>query len=124
MEMKFFKCGSCGKIIAVIKKTAAATICCGQEMTELVPGISGDSGKHMPLFQIEGNTVRVTVSEKVHPMEEAHFIEWIAVQTKKGFQQKFLRPGDSPSAEFILSGDDSLEAVYAYCNLHGLWMNR
>ena len=34
---------------------------------------------------------------------------------------KALKPGDDPNVTFSL-GDDKAVAVYAYCNLHGLWM--
>lgn len=50
-----------------------------------------------------------------------HFIEWVYVQTDQGGQRKALKPGDAPEVSFCL-GDDKAAAVYAYCNLHGLWM--
>lgn len=50
-----------------------------------------------------------------------HFIEWVYVQTDQGGQRKALKPGDTPEVSFCL-GDDKAAAVYAYCNLHGLWM--
>ena len=34
--------------------------------------------------------------------------------------RKALRPGDAPSADFVLCGDKAV-AVYAFCDLHGLW---
>ena len=36
---------------------------------------------------------------------------------------KYLNPGDEPKCKFDLSDDEELKAVYAYCNLHGLWVN-
>ena len=54
-------------------------------------------------------------------MEEAHYIEWISIQTKQGNQRKVLKPGQEPVACFCLCEGDEVEAVYAYCNLHGLW---
>ena len=54
-------------------------------------------------------------------MVEAHFIEWIVVETEKGVQRRYLKPEEKPVAEFVLSDDDSVVAVYAYCDLHGLW---
>lgn len=72
---------------------------------------------------VEGNRVDVTVGEVEHPMLEAHYIEWITIQTKDGTQKKKLKPGDAPKASFLLREDDELVAVYAYCNLHGLWKN-
>ena len=54
-------------------------------------------------------------------MMDAHYIEWIALETVKGAQRKVLKPDEKPCAEFILTDDDSVVEVYAYCNLHGLW---
>ena len=59
--------------------------------------------------------------QKIHPMLSKHFIEWVYVQTENGGQRKALKPDDKPNVTFCL-GDDKAVAVYAYCNLHGLWM--
>ena len=61
------------------------------------------------------------VGEVPHPMEESHDITWVVMETKKGVQKAWLKPGEAPKAEFVLSDGDELIAVYAYCNLHGLW---
>ena len=50
-----------------------------------------------------------------------HFIEWISIQTKHGNQRKCLTPDSKPIAQFALLDGDEIEAVFAYCNLHGLW---
>ena len=106
----------------MIKESGAPMTCCGQQMTELVPGTSdGAAEKHVPVFTVEGSKVTVTVGSVDHPMAEEHYIEWIALETAKGAQRKTLKPGEKPCAEFALTEDDSVVAVYAYCNLHGLW---
>lgn len=122
MEVKFFICKKCGKIVEVIKPSACPTMCCGEAMAELVPGTSdGAREKHVPVYEVRDNVVSVTVGEAEHPMLDAHYIEWIAVQTQNGLQRKLLKPGDAPKATFLLSEGESVEAVYAYCNLHSLW---
>ena len=68
-----------------------------------------------------GSTVHVSVGEVAHPMIPEHYIEWIALQTKTGVQRKELKPGEKPEACFALCDGDEVVAVYAYCNLHGLW---
>ena len=55
-----------------------------------------------------------------HPMTAEHSIEWIYLQTTKGGPRKALAPNEAPVATFVLA-DEELVAVYAYCNLHGLW---
>ena len=53
-------------------------------------------------------------------MGEEHSILWIYLKTDKGGYRKNLSPGEAPKAVFRLS-DERPVAVYAYCNLHGLW---
>ncbi len=106
----------------MIKETGVPMMCCGQKMTQLVAGTSdGAVEKHLPVYTVGDRIVSVTVGSVEHPMTEAHLIEWIAVETAQGTQIKTLRPGDAPKAEFALTEGDTLIAVYAYCNLHGLW---
>ncbi len=120
--MKFYKCEKCGKMVGIVKGSACPTMCCGEEMAELVPGTTDAAQeKHVPVYTVEGNMVCVQVGEVAHPMLPEHYIEWIALQTKEGNQRKALKPGDEPKACFAITEGDEVEAVYAYCNLHSLW---
>lgn len=122
MEMRFFKCERCGQMVAVLKKTGCPVVCCGEPMSEIVPGtVDASAEKHVPVFEVDGDTVKVRVGAAEHPMLEAHYIEWIALQTKQGNQRKALKPGEAPEACFRICEGDEVEAVYAYCNLHSLW---
>lgn len=122
MEQKFFICKHCGNIVAMVKDAGVPVVCCGERMSELVPGTSdGAAEKHVPVYEINGNLVNVTVGSVEHPMLDNHFIEWISIQTNFGNQRKTLNPGDAPKANFALLDGEKVEAVYAYCNLHGLW---
>ena len=120
--MKFYKCEICGKIVAMVKETPVETMCCGQAMRELVPGTTdGAVEKHVPVFTVEENTVKVKVGSAEHPMTDAHHIEWIALETENGNQRKELKAGDKPEATFALVPRDKVKSVYEYCNIHGLW---
>ena len=122
MEMKFFICERCGNMIAMVKSSGAPVMCCGQNMTELVPGTTDAAvEKHVPVFEIKDNKVFVTVGSVEHPMIKAHYIQWIILQTNLGNQRKTLNPGEKPQACFALCDGETVEAVYAYCNLHSLW---
>ena len=122
MEQKFYICSHCGNIIAKVKDVGVPVMCCGQKMTEIVPGTTEASHeKHIPVYQVEGNLVTVRVGAVDHPMAPEHFIEWVSLQTKQGNQRKVLAPGQEPVVRFALCEGDEVEAVYAYCNLHGLW---
>lgn len=122
MEPKFFICEHCGNIISMVKSSGVPVMCCGQKMTELVPGTTDAAvEKHVPVYQAEERKVLVTVGEVEHPMIPEHHIEWILLVTKSGEQKKVLNPGEEPKACFVLCEDDEIVGVYAYCNLHGLW---
>lgn len=122
MDQRFFICKRCGNIYAVVKSSGVPVVCCGEKMQEIIPSTTDASvEKHVPVYSVEGNKVYVSVGSVAHPMEEAHYIEWISIQTKQGNQRKILKPGDEPKACFSLCDDDEIEAVYAYCNLHSLW---
>ena len=77
--------------------------------------------KHVPVIEQNGTRVTVTVGSVEHPMLDAHYIEWILLETKEGRQRKTLKPGDKPVASFALTEGDAVVAAYEYCNLHGLW---
>lgn len=120
-ELKFYRCEHCGNIITKLYDSGVATVCCGEEMGEIQANtVDASQEKHVPSVSIVGNIVKVEVGSVPHPMEEKHYIMWICLQTKKGFQIKYLDPGEEPNALFALE-DDSLLAVYEYCNIHGLW---
>lgn len=123
MSTQFFKCKYCGQIIEVIKKTNADVVCCGEFMEELIPGTTdGAHEKHIPVYNINNNIVHVEVGEVLHPMIDKHYIEWIYLETNIGQYKKFLKPSDIPAADFMLLDGEKVLHVYAYCNLHGLWM--
>ena len=96
--------------------------CCGKNMTLLEAGtVEASHEKHSPVVTVDGDKVKVVVGSVLHPMSEEHSIEWIALQTNKGNQRKVLKPGEAPEACFCLCEGEEVQAVYEYCNLHGLW---
>ena len=122
MEQNFYICRHCGKIINILNSSKVPTICCGEPMQQLIAGTTDASvEKHVPVYTVQDNKVIVTVGSVEHPMTPEHFIEWICLQTKQGSQIKHLKPLEKPQACFSLCEGDSVEFVYAYCNLHSLW---
>ena len=117
----FLKCGLCGNLIGLIDDKGISMMCCGQKMTELVPNkVEASTEKHIPVVNISQCNLSVEVGSVPHPMDEEHYIEFIFVKTEQGGQRKCLKPGMEPKRDFCLV-DDKTIAVYAYCNLHGLW---
>ena len=120
-ETKFYICEKCGNIAGKIHDSGVPMVCCGQKMTRLEPGtVDASREKHLPVVEVEGNTVRVTIGSVIHPMAEEHSILWVYLETDKGGQRKCLEVGAAPVVTFALS-DEKPIAAYAYCNLHGLW---
>ena len=118
---KFFYCKKCGNFAALIKNSGVSMVCCGEDMTELVPNtVEASVEKHLPVAKYSGSSLSVEVGSAPHPMEEGHHIAFIYAETEKGGQRKDLETGGEPKASFAFS-DDKPIAVYAYCNLHGLW---
>lgn len=119
--MKFFICEHCGNLVGVINDAGVPMMCCGQKMTQLIPGtVEASVEKHLPVVTVDGDKVKVEVGSVAHPMAEEHSILWVYLQTDKGGQRKNLKVGEAPVAEFSLL-DEKPVAAYAYCNLHGLW---
>lgn len=122
MKQRFYICPHCKKIVAIVRDTAAPLICCGERMTLIEPGTTDAAvEKHVPVIRQEGGMVYVTVGSVEHPMTAEHYIEWVSLQTAQGNQRKQLNPGDKPEVCFAICPDDTVEAAYAYCNLHSLW---
>ena len=122
MEQKFYICEHCGNIIAKVKDSGVPVVCCGEKMSELIPGTTDAAvEKHVPVYEVKDGKVYVTVGSMEHPLLPEHAIEWVSLQTKQGNQRKVLQPGQEPKVCFALCEGDEVEAVYEYCNLHGLW---
>ena len=82
---------------------------------------SASREKHIPVVTVNDRVVRAEVGSVVHPMSEEHSILWISLETDKGVYRKHLAPTEAPVAEFLLAEGETPVAVFAYCNLHGLW---
>ena len=121
-DVKFYICSHCGNIIGMVRNVGVPVMCCGQKMTPLEPNTVEASGeKHLPVVTVEGDKVHVAVGSAAHPMISEHSIQWVYLLTEKGGQRKNLNPGEAPEVTFSVVEDKPV-AVYAYCNLHGLWM--
>lgn len=96
-------------------------ICCGDEMEELIPNTAeAATEKHLPVISSKERLISAEIGSLAHPMTKEHHINFIYLQTEKGGQMKRLCVDSAPAAIYAVL-DDSPVAVYAYCNLHGLW---
>ncbi|MFH1787975.1 MAG: desulfoferrodoxin [Candidatus Altiarchaeota archaeon] len=122
-KLEVYKCNVCGNIIEVLTVGGGELVCCGKPM-ELLAEKTEDAGneKHVPVIVVEDGKVKVKVSSVAHPMENAHFIQWIEVISGDDVQRKFLNPGGEPEAVFNIEADNV--TAREYCNLHGLWKSK
>ena len=121
-KVKFYICEKCGNIVEKVEDSGVPVVCCGQKMTPLVAGsVEASREKHIPVVEVSEGAVKVTVGSVLHPMSEEHNISWIYLETDKGVQRKHLLPDEEPVVSFAIA-DEKPVAVYAYCNLHGLWV--
>ena len=88
----------------MVKDSGISIQCCGEEMEEIIPGTSdGAQEKHVPVYNVNGETVTVSVGAAEHPMTSEHYIEWVCVESEEGLQFKKLNSDASPRVSFSLS---------------------
>jgi len=86
---KFYYCESCGNIVEMIEDSGIELVCCGDYMQELEPNTTDAANeKHVPVIEVNGNTVKVTVGSTIHPMGDEHHISWIVLYTENGCQEE------------------------------------
>lgn len=117
--VNFYKCGECSGIM--LEMGNPADLCKNSQMSILEANTTDAAvEKHVPVVSVEDGMVVVRIGEAPHPMTPEHYIEWVYVKTSFGGLFCNLAPGDPPEAKLKMVPDE-VEAVYIYCNLHGLW---
>lgn len=113
------KCLKCGKIIRILNDSTTNTICCNEEMKELIPN-SEDAAKekHVPEYEIKDDIIYIKVN---HVMDADHYIEWISIVSENKEIINYLNPGETAE---VCTKYEKNSVIYAYCNKHGLWMKK
>ncbi len=120
-NQKFFICEHCKNLVGMIENKGVPLMCCGENMKELVPNtVDASMEKHVPVITKTNIGINVSIGSEEHPMTSEHNISFVYVETKLGGQRKCFPLGSKAVAEFAFIDDEAV-AVYAYCNLHGLW---
>lgn len=112
-------CEKCKTVLEVLSCFKESD-CCNKNMKVLVEkNKEVSSEKHVPIITKIKEGYKVVIGNKLHPMDEDHYIQWIELLEKDFSQIKFLKPGDDPIA--IFKTDSKNIHVRSYCNIHGLW---
>lgn len=118
--LQVYKCKICGNIVEVVHTGAGGLVCCGQPMTLMQANtVDAAKEKHVPVIDKVPGGFKVKIGSVPHPMEAAHYIEWIELQADGRVYKQFLKPGDKPEAVFLVEA--AKVGAREYCNLHGLW---
>ena len=149
--MKFYHCKKCNTFIPIRKTKEGhfdATfpsrlenlvefmkgedkfpICCGEEMELLTPNtVDASLEKHVPVVKLEGDVVEVRVGELEHPMTEEHHLDFVVIETlnSRNHTEWPHFENNKPEVKYKMRKDlwpdEKPLRVYAYCNLHGLWV--
>lgn len=124
-ELVLYRCNICGNLICMIEDSGVVPQCCGEEMTrETANQTDASVEKHVPACKRDGLHVQIMIGSSPHPMTENHHIEWILLLTTHGIYVRNVGKNSEAVADFQIRADEAAVAVYAYCNLHGLWMKK
>jgi len=119
-RMEVYKCPICGNIVELVHGGKGQLVCCGQPMQKKTENTTDAAvEKHVPVVEKTADGFKVKVGEVAHPMEAAHYIEWVEVIADGKLYRKYLNPGEAPEATFCI--DATNVTAREYCNLHGLW---
>lgn len=119
-KLEVYKCNVCGNIVEVLHGGVGELVCCGEPMVLMTENtVDAAKEKHVPVIEKVEGGYRVKVGSVAHPMEEAHYIEWIELLADGKAYRQFLEPGQAPEAVFTIEA--ASVAAREYCNLHGLW---
>jgi superoxide reductase len=121
-KLEFYRCAICGNLVQIVESGVGELVCCNQPMIKLVPN-SNDNvqirEKHTPVVEKSNNKTLVTLD--AHPMEEEHYIQFIAVlaKDKSMIYLKYFKPHEK--VELDITNFPNEVDIFAYCNIHGLW---
>ncbi len=121
-KLRFYRCEECGHMVVSVDTTEHPLSCCGEKLKE-VTALEHDGAveKHLPVVEREADAVKVQVGSAIHPMTPEHHIEFILLETDRGFTMRRLSLDEEPVVRFALSEKERPVCAYEYCNLHGLW---
>lgn len=118
---EIYKCNLCGNIVEVVHAGPGELVCCNAPMVLMAENtVDAAKEKHVPVIEIGASSITVKVGSVPHPMEAAHYIEWVELIADGKIYRQQLQPGQPPEATFPVIA--SKVTAREYCNLHGLWM--
>ncbi len=120
--MRIYKCPICGNVVDLLEVGGGELVCCGQPMVELEAKTSEEGyEKHIPVVEVSGRNVMVTVGSVLHPMIDNHYISKIFLVYSNKVLRFDLKPSNEPKISVELDEEVTNLEVYEYCTVHDLW---
>ena len=118
--LEIYKCGTCGNIVELLHAGGGELACCGSAMNLITANtVDASREKHLPVIERGEGSITVKVGSVPHPMESAHFIEWVELIADGKVYRAMLKPGEPPEATFAVTAEKV--TAREYCSLHGQW---
>ena len=114
LRSKFYVCPVCGNVL--FARGDAVISCCGIRL----PALEAEKPDEAHSLKAERAEDEIYVSAD-HPMTKEHSISFIAYMTPDDCEIKALYPEGGAEVRFFFRGSGRL---YAYCNRHGLYMQK
>lgn len=119
-RLQVYKCDTCGNIVEVLHGGQGELVCCGKPMKLMEENtVDAAKEKHVPVIEKAPGGIKVKVGSTPHPMEDAHYIEWVQIIADGNAYRIFFEPGGAP--EGVFKADLGGVTAREYCNIHGLW---
>ncbi len=117
--IEFYLCKKCGNVVALLVNGKGTIMCCGEKMEKLTENTTDAAlEKHVPVYDVRDGKIVVKIGENLHPMDENHYINFVALVDDSGVEIHNFKPSDEPICIFNYKENS---VIYAYCNKHGLW---
>lgn len=137
MNLNFYCCQKCGKIIAIVKNSFSHTFCCHEPMKQLIvqdenklldmndSAETGNVHKNIvPIINIKGKTVSVTLGSKISnhkQISKSQKLDWILIQSgvlnrrskTVSFPQLELQSNLSEEVDFAVMSGERVEASFS-----------
>ena len=118
--LEIYKCETCGNIVELLHAGGGELNCCGNPMKLITANtVDASREKHLPVIEKGDGSITVKVGSVPHPMEAAHFIEWVELIADGKVYRAMLKPGEPPEATFAVTAENV--TAREYCSLHGQW---
>lgn len=116
----YAKCSVCGNVVEDICGNTKPLTCCGKPMDIMkANSTAAAQEKHVPFVEVNDGDLLVKVGSVEHPMTKEHYIMWVSQVAGNVENKVILAPEQATTVRFPYMRECK---IYAYCNLHGLWV--